>query len=218
MVIGGELSPGAIIPAIQKHAKAGELKEPREVDGVKIVEGKNDPFVLAQASDGAIVFGNKLDLVKSAAKAKGGDKEYGLALDKELIAQVSAKAVQRGLSEGGSGNPFLAMMKGAGKATVAASLATNSLEARLAMGSAADAQEAAKGLGAFVDLIKSSGSQGGVKSGPDAIGQEILKSLKLTADGKDLVAKITMQASTVEDLAKEAAKAIREAKKDSFKL
>jgi hypothetical protein len=218
VVIGGEFSPGTIVPALQKHSKKGELKEPREVDGLNIIEGKNDPFIVTQASDGAILIGNKIELLKSAAKAKGGDKEYGLALDKELVGQVSAKAVKKALSEGGSSNPFAAMLKSAGKVAVTASLATNTLEARITMGSNADAQEAATGLSAFIELAKAGAAEGGAKAGPEAIGQEIIKSLKLSADGKDLVAKITMAASTVEDLAKEMAKGIREAKKDSLKL
>jgi hypothetical protein len=218
VVIGGEFSPGKMIPALEKHAKKGELKEAREVDGLKVVEGKNDPFMLTQASDGAIIFANKIELLKSAAKAKGGDKEYGLALDKELVGQVSAKAVKRAMSEGGGSNPFAAMLKSAGKVALAASLATNTLEARVTMGSNADAQEAATGLGAFIELAKAGAAEGGSKSGPDAIAQEVMKSLKLSADGKDLVAKITLAASTVEDLAKEMAKGIREAKKDSLKL
>ena len=218
VVIGGEFSSGAIVPAMQKHAKAGELKDPRDVDGLTIVEGKKDPFIVTQASDGAILFGNKLDLIKSAAKAKGGHKEYDLALDKELVAVVTAKAVQKAMSQGGGSNPFAAMMKTAGKFMLSASLSSNTLEARITMGSNADAQEAATGLGAFLELAKAGAAEGGAKGGPEAIGQEIIKSLKLTADGKDVVAKITMAASTVEDLAKEMAKGIREAKKDSLKL
>jgi hypothetical protein len=218
VIAGGELSAGAVIPAMQKHAKAGELKEPRDVGGLQVLEGKNEPFMVAQASDGAILFGNKVELLTAAAKAKSGDKEYGLALDKELVGLVAAKAIQKALSEGGGSNPFAAMMKGAGKLTVSVSLGTNVMEARITMGSAAEAQEAATGLGAFVELAKAGAAEGGSKQGPEAIGQDLVKSLKLTAEGKDLVAKITMPASTVEDVAKEMAKGIREAKKDSLKL
>jgi hypothetical protein len=216
MILGGDFAPGKVVDAMVLHSKKGKLKAPRELDGLKIVEGKEDDFVLGQADDGAILFGNKLDLVKSAARASGDAKEYGIALDKDLIGLVTAKAMQ-GFSEQAGQSPFGSAFKGAGKVSVTASMSANTFEARMTMQDANAATEAATGLGLLVEMAKE-GAKGGAAGSPEAIASEAVKSLKITADGKDLVAKATLPASVVDDAAKELGKAIRDAKKDGMKL
>lgn len=215
-ILGGDFSPGKVVDAMVLHAKKGKLKEPRELEGLKVVEAKDDDFILGQADDGAVLFGNKLDLMKSAARATDGGKAYDIALDKDLVGLVTDKAMA-GLTEQAGQSPFGSAFKGAGKVTLEASLSANSVEARMTMPDANAATEAATGINMLVEMAKE-GAKGASSGSPEAMAQDALKELKVSADGKDLVAKVKLPTSVVNDAAKELGKAIRDAKKEGVKL
>jgi hypothetical protein len=109
-------------------------------------------------------------------------------------------------------------MKSAGRVVLAATIATSTVEARLSMASARDAQEAAKAVDELLTMFREAAKQGGgAKSQKDIIAEALVNSAKIKAEAEELVLSLVVPAEVVDELAQEAARGIREANKEGVK-
>jgi hypothetical protein len=207
-VIGGDLKKDGVVNALEKHGKKDEFKAPKEEDGLRVIEAKDEEIFITQSNkDAALLFGNKLELIKKAAKSGDDFKGYDIPLDEQFVGIITEDAVKELSNKAGAQNPLGDKMKNAGRMIVTASLDTGKVEARLGMPDEAAAKELVDGLKGLLDLVKDS-------PGADAEAKEVMSSASIEAKGKEVVVKLTIPKKMIEEGAKEVAKGIRKADED----
>jgi hypothetical protein len=206
-VLGGKLLENGIVDALETQGDKEKFKKAKDVGGLRVIEGKDDPVFITQASDAALVFGNKLGLVKSAAKTGNNHKKlYELPLDEQIVAVITADAVQELSDKAGKQNPLSAAMKGAGRVVLTASLDTGKVTARLGMPDKEAAEELAEAIKSLIAAVQK--TPGGI---PDKDAAGLLAKAKIKAVGKELVVSVKIPQKLIEQGAKEVAKGIRRA-------
>lgn len=213
LVIGGDLRPETLVPAIEKVElrKAGKA-EVSKLNGRLVAKARasdGETVLLGQAADGAIVVANDEALFSAAAgEAAARDSEYGLPLAADGAVTIAAAAIQGAAASGGP-NPFLKDVNAITRAVATASLADARLELRLVTTSA----QAAKGLADVYSLIIAPMVRQQLAAAKGQLpGVDVLLNAKASVDGTDFVLAAQGTAADVEAAIRELAGILRREK------
>lgn len=214
LVIGGDLRPETLVPAIEKiELRKAEKAQVSKVNGrlvARMRASDGETAILGQAADGAIVVTNDEALFTAATGDPAArDSEYGLPLAADGAVTITASAMQSALAKGGP-NPFLKDVNAITRAVATASLADARLELRLVTTSA----QSAKGLADVYSLILAPmvRQQLAAMKGK-APGVDVLMNAKAAVDGADFVLTAQGSPADVEAAVRELARILREEKR-----
>jgi hypothetical protein len=164
--------------------------------------GATEKVFIAQAADGALLIGSSMALVKQASKTGSSSKSYALPMDNAIALVLAAEAVKRVSGLAGAGSPV--KLDSAGRAQLTANLDPGKIGARLDLGDAAAAKQAAEQLTLLLASFKSDPSV-------PPLGKPTLDGLTIQADGKELTLAAPISADAIEQGAKGLADAFKEA-------
>ncbi len=204
VIIGGNIGPGKVISALEKHGDPDEFNKPTTMDGMKVIEAKDEPVMIAQADDGAILFSNQKSLLKKGRKTSSAWKAYELPLNEQMSFVMTKDAAQAMNQKAGPGNPLGSSVASLGRGEASLSLDTGKIAMKFALGSDSDAKEAADGIN---DLLKMA------KDGPGMSGdqKEFAESVVIKAEGKEISGSATIPQKMIEEVAEEFAEGVEEA-------
>ncbi len=204
VIVGGNIGPGKVMSALEKHADADEFNKPTTIDGMKVIEAKDEPVLIAQASDGAILFSNQKSLLKNGAKTSSAWKTYKLALKEQVSIVMTKDAAQSMNKMAGPGNPLGGAASSIGRGEASLSLDTGKVALEFDMGSDGDAKAAADAINELLKMAKD-----GPAMGKDE--KELMNSVEVQAEGNALKGSATIPEKMIEKAAEEFAEGVEEA-------
>ncbi|MBM4358781.1 MAG: hypothetical protein FJ096_11820, partial [Deltaproteobacteria bacterium] len=197
--MGGNFGKNAIVDAIAAHAKPEKLTQPKERDGLRVIETKdsNPTLYITQASDGALLAATSLELLKKAANNSASNYKFP---NDQIALVVPADAAKRLAKSAPSQVGIDLSAVGRGEATV--HLSPGKIGARLELGAAAGSAALQANL-----LLPA------VRSGPGVPAnlRSTVDGLVVKADGNDLVIEAPIASDTIDAGAEAVAKEIRRA-------
>jgi hypothetical protein len=212
-VIGGDITDGGILDAIDKHGSEEEFRPSRDVDGLRVIETtEQPPLYITQAQDAALIVGNRLDLVKRAVQTgDAAQRRYQLGLTEQVVGIIIPGAAGM-LSDRAGRVPFASQLKDAGRVEMSASLDSGKVRGTLGMPNADSAGELAGAINQFLALVRV--APGGLGFGGDPVTEEVLSSAVIESSGKDLVVTLVVPKRAIEEAAKSLARSIRNADRE----
>jgi hypothetical protein len=204
VVIGGNIRPGKVISALEKHADPDEFNKPTTIDGMKVIEAKDEPVMIAQADDGAILFSNQKSLLKSGRKTSSAWKKYELPLNEQMSVVMTKDAAQAMNKLAGPGNPLGNSASSLGRGEASLSLDTGKISIKFDVGSDSDAKEMADSINQLLKMAKDGPAMGGDE-------KEFVESVQIQAEGNVLSGTATLPKKMIEEAAEEFAEGVEEA-------
>ena len=204
VIIGGNIRPGKVMEALEKHGDPDEFEKPTTIDDMKVIEVKDEPVMIAQADDGAILFSNQKSLLKQGAQVSSAWTAYELPLDEQMSVVMTKDAAQSMNKMAGPGNPLGKSAASLGRGEASLSLDTGKLAMKFEMGSDGDAKDLADGINELLKMAKDSPAM----SGDD---KEFIDSVEIKAEGKELSGSAKIPEKMIEKVAEEFAEGVEEA-------
>ena len=204
VVVGGAIRPGKVIEAFDKHSDKDKFDKATTIDGMKVIEAKDEPVMIAQADDGAILLSNQKSLLKKGAESSSAWKKYDIPLSEQVglvMTEDAAKAVN---DMAGPRNPLGNSASGIGRGEASLSLNTGKLALKLDLASDGDAKDLADSVEQLLKMAKDGPAMG--RDEKDLVG-----SIELKTEGKSVAITATIPEKMIEEAAKEIAEDMDEA-------
>jgi hypothetical protein len=206
-ILGGELRPEAVVPAIREvdSAKVTVI----DIDGRKVAQGsgsRGDSFLMGQAADGAVVFASDRTLFESAVKdSKIYESEYGLPVNTEAAFVVGSALIEKAGAEAGRGNPFTRDINSVTKVAGTLGLTNPAGQVRITAKTPADAKKINTSINSLLPLLKRSAAREKSQAGE----LEALAAAKTKVDGSDVIIDLPWTAAGVEQAAQKLAEELK---------
>lgn len=208
-IIGGDLRPEAVVPALQK---TDDVVVTTTADGRKLASStssKGDRMLIGQASDGAIIITNDQTYFDGASRESSlYQSEYAIPTDTEAALVVNGALITRAIA-GDRSNPFAKDLAGIKKISGTIALSNPRAEIRIALGTPAEATKLTAAINQLLPTLKQ--KLGKQKSEAGEI--EAFNAAKVKATGNEVIVDMPWTAAGVDQAAQKLAQAIRDAKK-----
>ncbi|MFO0552760.1 MAG: hypothetical protein U0271_30490 [Polyangiaceae bacterium] len=188
LVVGGDLKPGTLIPALEKaaSAKAKDDLEISEVNGIKIGTIKSKNVTIGQFADGSIALSDDVEFLKAGMATGNNAATLGLDTSKEISLVVGQKMIQSKIATGKAKDVLAAMTSIAAEVD----LGSKRAQARAKTKSPEDAKK--------LDSLITLGKDEVIKKEKNPALVDLLKAVQSRVDGNDVVIELPIPDKSLE--------------------